>query len=148
MNYSTIKLLELINAAVIIIVFGIAMTLRIPARSTSWMVTLIVILIMLVIPLFILEHKCNRKSPQWDRLWKMPPAAIVAFVLLLAVLVIGAFVTDNGVAWMVIVLVFIRLLPDYYYARKYNMDEVHSVEELLQKHPEAESRIRKTVSGE
>jgi len=78
----------------------------------------------------------------------MPPAAIVAFVLLLAVLVIGAFVTDNGVAWMVIVLVFIRLLPDYYYARKYNMDEVHSVEELLQKHPEAESRIRKTVSGE
>ncbi|MBE6028797.1 MAG: hypothetical protein E7226_01370 [Clostridiales bacterium] len=148
MNYSTIKLLEIINAAVIIIVFGIAMTLRIPARSTSWMVTLIVILIMLVIPLFILEHKCNRKYPQWDRLWKMPPAAIVAFVLLLAVLVIGAFVTDNGVAWMVIVLVFIRLLPDYYYARKYNMDEVHSVEELLQKHPEAESRIRKTVSGE
>ena len=148
MNYSTIKLLEIINAAVIIIVFGIAMTLRIPARSTSWMVTLIVILIMLVIPLFILEHKCNRKYPQWDMLWKMPPAAIVAFVLLLAVLVIGAFVTDNGVAWMVIVLVFIRLLPDYYYARKYNMDEVHSVEELLQKHPEAESRIRKTVSGE
>ena len=144
MNYSTIKLLEIINAAVIIIVFGIAMTLRIPARSTSWMVTLIVILIMLVIPLFILEHKCNRKYPQWDRLWKMPPAAIVAFVLLLAVLVIGAFVTDNGVAWMVIVLVFIRLLPDYYYARKYNMDEVHSVEELLQKHPEAKGKIRKT----
>lgn len=111
MKYSTIKLLELINAAVIIIVFGIAMTLRFPAQSTSWMITLIVILIILVIPLFILEHKGNRKYPQWDRLWRMPTAAIVAFVLLLAVLVIGAFMTDNGVAWMVIILVFIRLLP-------------------------------------
>ena len=124
------------------------MTLRFPAQSTSWMITLIVILIILVIPLFILEHKGNRKYPQWDRLWRMPTAAIVAFVLLLAVLVIGAFMTDNGVAWMVIILVFIRLLPDYYYARKYNMDELHSVEELLQKHPEAEPKIRKTVPGE
>lgn len=49
---------------------------------------------------------------------------------------------------MVIIFVFIRLLPDYYYARKYNMDELHSVEELLQKHPEAEPKIRKTVPGE
>ena len=48
MKYSTIKLLELINAAVIIIAFGIAMTLRFPAQSTSWMITLIVILIILV----------------------------------------------------------------------------------------------------
>ena len=47
-----------------------------------------------------------------------------------------------------IILVFIRLLPDYYYARKYNMDELHSVEKLLQKHPEAEPKIRKTVPGE
>ena len=137
MNYSTIKLLEIINAAVCIIVFGAAMTLRLPAQSTSWMITLIVML-------FILEHKCNRKYPQWDRLWKMPPAAIAAFVLLLAVMVIGAFVTENGVSWMVVILVCIRLVPDYYYALKYDMDELHSIEELLQKHPEAKARIRKT----
>lgn len=137
MNYSTIKLLEIINAAVCIIVFGAAMTLRLPAQSTSWMITLIVML-------FILEHKCNRNYPQWNRLWKMPPAAIAAFVLLLAVMVIGAFVTENGVAWMVIILVCIRLVPDYYYALKYDMDELHSVEELLQKHPEVKVKIRKT----
>ncbi len=137
MNYSTIKLLEIINAAVCIIVFGAAMTLRLPAQSTSWMITLIVML-------FILEHKCNRKYPQWNRLWKMPPAAIAAFVLLLAVMVIGAFVTENGVACMVIILVCIRLVPDYYYALKYDMDELHSVEELLQKHPEVKVKIRKT----
>ena len=144
MKFSTIKLLELINTAVIIIVFGIAMTLRLPAQSTSWMVTVIIILVIIVIPIFILEHICNRKYPQWDRLWKMPPAAIVAFVLLLAVMVIGVFVTENGVAWMVIILVCIRLVPDYYYALKYDMDELHSIEELLQKHPEAKARIRKT----
>lgn len=148
MKYSTIKLLELINAAVIIIVFGIAMTLRFPAQSTSWMITLIVILIILVIPLFILEHKGNRKYPQWDRFWRMPPAAIVAVVLLLIVMIIGAFVTENGVAWMAIILVSIRLVPDYYYALKYGLDELHSVEELLQKHPEAKSKISKTVMGE
>ena len=144
MKFSTIKLLELINTAVIIIVFGIAMTLRLPAQSTSWMVTVIIILVIIVIPIFILEHICNRKYPQWDRLWKMPPAAIVAFVLLLAVMVIGVFVAENGVAWMVIILVCIRLVPDYYYALKYDMDELHSVEELLQKHPEAKGKIRKT----
>ncbi len=143
MKFSTIKLLELINTAIIIIVFGIAMTLRLPAQSTSWMVALIIILIILVIPLFILEHKCNRKYPQWDRIWKMPPAAIAALVLLLAVMVIGAFVTENGVAWMVVILVCIRLVPDYYYALRYDMDELHSVEELLQRHPEAKGRIRK-----
>ena len=148
MKFSTIKLLELINTAVIIIVFGIAMTLRLPAQSTSWMVTVIIILVIIVIPIFILEHICNRKYPQWDRLWKMPPAAIVAFVLLLAVMVIGVFVTENGVAWMVIILVSIRLVPDYYYALKYGLDELHSVEELLQKHPEAKSKISKTVLGE
>jgi hypothetical protein len=108
------------------------------------MITLIIILLILVIPLFILEHKCNRKYPQWDRLWKMPPAAIAAFVLLLAVMVIGVFVTENGVSWMVVILVCIRLVPDYYYALKYDMDELHSIEELLQKHPEAKARIRKT----
>ena len=144
MKYSTIKLLELINAAVIVIAFAIAITMRLPARSTSWMITLIIILLILVIPLFILEHKCNRKYPQWDRLWKMPPAAIAAFVLLLAVMVIGVFVTENGVSWMVVILVCIRLVPDYYYALKYDMDELHSVEELLQKHPEAKGKIRKT----
>ena len=144
MKFSTIKLLELINTAVIIIVFGIAMTLRLPAQSTSWMVTVIIILVIIVIPIFILEHICNRKYPQWDRLWKMPPAAIVAFVLLLAVMVIGVFVTENGVSWMVVILVCIRLVPDYYYALKYDMDELHSIEELLQKHPEAKARIRKT----
>ena len=74
----------------------------------------------------------------------MPPAAIVAFVLLLAVMVIGVFVTENGVSWMVVILVCIRLVPDYYYALKYDMDELHSVEELLQKHPEAKGKIRKT----
>ena len=144
MKFSTIKLLELINTAVIIIVFGIAMTLRLPAQSTSWMVTVIIILVIIVIPIFILEHICNRKYPQWDRLWKMPPAAIVAFVLLLAVMVIGVFVTENGVSWMVVILVCIRLVPDYYYALKYDMDELHSIEELLQKHPEAKGKIRKT----
>ena len=144
MKFSTIKLLELINTAVIIIVFGIAMTLRLPAQSTSWMVTVIIILVIIVIPIFILEHICNRKYPQWDRLWKMPPAAIAAFVLLLAVMVIGVFVTENGVSWMVVILVCIRLVPDYYYALKYDMDELHSVEELLQKHPEAKGKIRKT----
>lgn len=145
MKFSTIKLLELINTAVIIIVFGIAMTLRLPAQSTSWMVTVIIILVIIVIPIFILEHICNRKYPQWDRLWKMPPAAIVAFVLLLAVMVIGVFVTENGVAWMVIILVCIRLVPDYYYALKYDMDELHSVEELLLRHPETRTKMSKTV---
>ena len=75
----------------------------------------------------------------------MPPAAIAAFVLLLAVMVIGALVTENGVSWMVVILVCIRLIPDYYYALKYDMDELHSVEELLQKHPEAKGRIRKSI---
>ena len=72
----------------------------------------------------------------------MPPAAIVAVVLLLIVMIIGAFVTENGIAWMVIILVSIRLVPDYYYALKYGLDE------LLQKHPEAKSKISKTVLGE
>ena len=144
MKYSTIKLLELINAAVCIIVFGIAMTLQLPAKSNSWMISVILIMVILIIPLFIIEHKCNRKFPQWNRLWKMPPAAIAAFVLLLAVMVIGVFVTENGVSWMVVILVCIRLVPDYYYALKYDMDELHSIEELLQKHPEAKGKIRKT----
>ena len=148
MNYSTIKLLEIINAAVCIIVFGTALTLRLPARSTSWTVILIVILVILLIPQFILEHECNRKYPQWDRLWKLPPVAIAAFVLLLIVMIIGAFVTEQGVAWMVVILVCIRLVPDYYYALKYEMDELLSVEELLQKHPEVKSKMRKNVLGE
>lgn len=148
MNYSTIKLLELINAAVCIIAFGIAMSLQLPAKSNGWMIFVIIIMVILIIPLFVLEHKCNRKYPQWDRLWKMPPAAIAAFVLLLIVMIIGTFVTDKGVAWMVVILVCIRLVPDYYYALKYEMDGLHSVEELLQKHPEAKSKIRKTVLGE
>lgn len=141
MNYSTIKLLEIINAAVCIIVFGAAMTLRLPAQSTSWMITLIVML-------FILEHKCNRKYPQWDRLWKLPPAAIAAPVLLLIVMIIGAFVTEHGVAWMVAILVCIRLIPDYYYALKYEMDELDTVEELLQRYPEVKSKMRKNVLEE
>ena len=148
MKYSTIKLLELINAAVCIIVFGIAMTLQLPAKSNSWMISVILIMVILMIPLFIIEHKCNRKYPQWNRLWRMPPAAIVAVVLLLIVMISGAFVTENGVAWMVIILVSIRLVPDYYYALKYGLDELHSVDELLQKHPEAKSKISKTVLGE
>ena len=148
MNYSTIKLLELINAAVCIIAFGIAMSLQLPAKSNGWMIFVIIIMVILIIPLFVLEHKCSRKYPQWDRLWKMPPAAIAAFVLLLIVMIIGTFVTDKGVAWMVVILVCIRLVPDYYYALKYEMDGLHSVEELLQKHPEAKSQIRKTVLGE
>ena len=148
MNYSTIKLLELINAAVCIIAFGIAMSLQLPAKSNGWMIFVIIIMVILIIPLFVLEHKCSRKYPQWDRLWKMPPAAIAAFVLLLIVMIIGTFVTDKGVAWMVVILVCIRLVPDYYYALKYEMDGLHSVEELLQKHPEAKSKIRKTVLGE
>ena len=79
----------------------------------------------------------------------MPPAAIVAVVLLLIVMISGAFVTENGVAWMVIILVSIlSLVPDYYYALKYGLDELHSVEELLQKHPEAKSKIRKNVLEE
>ena len=61
----------------------------------------------------------------------MPPAAIAAFVLLLAVMVIGVFVTENGVSWMVVILVCIRLVPDYYYALKYDMDELHSIEDFL-----------------
>ena len=65
-------------------------------------------------------------------------------LLLLAVMVIGVFVTENGVSWMVVILVCIRLVPDYYYALKYDMDELHSIEELLQKHPEAKGKIRKT----
>ena len=148
MKYSTIKLLELINAAVCIIVFGIAMTLQLPAKSNSWMISVILIMVILMIPLFIIEHKCNRKYPQWNRLWRMPPAAIVAVALLLIVMISGAFVTENGVAWMVIILVSIRLVPDYYYALKYGLDELHSVEELLQKHPEANSKIRKNVLEE
>ena len=148
MNYATIKLLELINAAVCIIAFGIAMSLQLPAKSNGWMISVIIIMVILIIPLFVLEHKCSRKYPQWDRLWKMPPAAIAAFVLLLIVMIIGTFVTDKGVAWMVVILVCIRLVPDYYYALKYEMDGLHSVEELLQKHPEAKSKIRKTVLGE
>ena len=117
MKYSTIKLLELINAAVCIIVFGIAMTLQLPAKSNSWMISVILIMVILMIPLFIIEHKCNRKYPQWNRLWRMPPAAIVAVALLLIVMISGAFVTENGVAWMVIILVSIlSLVPDYYYA--------------------------------
>ena len=132
MNYSTIKLLELINAAVCIIAFGIAMSLQLPAKSNGWMIFVIIIMVILIIPLFVLEHKCSRKYPQWDRLWKMPPAAIAAFVLLLIVMIIGTFVTDKGVAWMVVILVCIRLVPDYYYALKYEMDGLHSVEELLQ----------------
>jgi len=149
MKYSTIKLLELINAAVCIIVFGIAMTLQLPAKSNSWMISVILIMVILMIPLFIIEHKCNRKYPQWNRLWRMPPAAIVAVVLLLIVMISGAFVTENGVAWMVIILVSIlSLVPDYYYALKYGLDELHSVEELLQKHPEAKSKIRKNVLEE
>ena len=65
-------------------------------------------------------------------------------IMLLAVMVIGVFVTENGVSWMVVILVCIRLVPDYYYALKYDMDELHSIEELLQKHPEAKGKIRKT----
>ena len=57
-------------------------------------------------------------------------------------------ITENGVAWMVIILVSIRLVPDYYYALKYGLDELHSVEELLQKHPEAKSKIRMNVLEE
>ena len=95
MKYSTIKLLELINTAVCIIVFGIAMTLQLPAKSNSWMISVILIMVILMIPLFIIEHKCNRKYPQWNRLWRMPPAAIVAVVLLLIVMISGAFVTHS-----------------------------------------------------
>ena len=60
-------------------------------------------------------------------------------------MLVGALLTEHGVAWMVVILAFLRLAPDYYYARKYDMDELHSVDELLQKHPEAKSKMRKGV---
>lgn len=145
MKYSTIKLLEIINALIIILFFAVVFTLRLPVRSSNWMILSIAMFVIFVIPLFILEHINNRNYSHWDRLWKLPPAVIAAFILLVVIMLVGALLTEHGVAWMVVILAFLRLAPDYYYARKYDMDELHSVDELLQKHPEAKSKMRKGV---
>ena len=57
------------------------------------------------------------------------------------------FISERSQTWIIVPILFARCITEYYYSRKYHMDEVHSLEELLAAHPEARENLRKIVLG-
>ena len=55
--------------------------------------------------------------------------------------------SERSQTWIIVPILFARCITEYYYSRKYHMDEVHSLEELLAAHPEARENLRKIVLG-
>lgn len=152
MKYSTYILMQIIVCGIGIAAYAVVCIAMYYNAQLSIGIFCIILIVLLCVALLVLQNVRNKKYPQWnnhwygERLWKTPPAIIGLIVLLCVAMFAVAFFSDLDLLWFILaVIVGLNMGPDYYYARKYGMDEIQSWEELLQKHPEAKKHLRKSV---
>lgn len=152
MKYSTYILMQIIVWGIGIAAYAVVRIAMYHNAQLSIGIFCIILIVLLLAALLVLQNVRNKKYPQWNnhwygmRLWKTPPAIIGLMVLLCVAMFAVAFFSDLDLFWFIVaVIVGLSDVPDYYYARKYGMDEIQSWDELLQKHPEAKEYMSKAV---
>ena len=144
MKYSSFKLFEYIIVLILVVAYVIEYCISNHFSKPGWLYIVIGTFVILSALLFVTEHIANKKYPQWENLWRMPSSIIALLAAVFAATIIIAAFFNISSGWYLFLLVLLRVSPDYYYAKKYELDTFHSVEELLEKHPEAKGKIRKT----
>ena len=152
MKYSTYILMQIIVWGIGTVVYAVVRIAMYHNAQLSIGIFGIILIVLLLAALLVLQNVRNKKYPQWNnhwygmRLWKTPPAIIGLMVLLCVAMFAVAFFSDLDLFWFIVaVIAGLSFVPDYYYARKYDMDEIQSWEELLQKHPEAKKHLSKSA---
>ena len=143
MNYSTFKLFEFMIVLITVVAYVIEYCISDHFSKPGWLYIVIGTFVIISVVLFVTEHIANKKYPQWENLWRMPSSIVALLAAVFAVTIIIAAFFDISSGWYLFLLVLLRVSPDYYYAKKYELDTFHSVEELLKKYPEVKSKIRK-----
>lgn len=152
MKYSTYILMQIIVWGIGIAAYAVVCIAMHYNAQLSIGIFCIILIVLLLAALLVLQNVRNKKYPQWNnhwygvRLWKTPPAIIGLIVLLCVAMFAVAFFSDLDLLWFIVAVIAGLLdVPDYYYARKYGMDEIQSWDELLQKHPGAKERLSKAA---
>ena len=141
MKHITIKRMECLSAAVAALALAILSHL---ALNDVVLLLLIVAVLIVVIPCIYLDIQEGKRYPQWRNIWKLPKWAIAFLIVTLAVAVASVWIGNTAhVSWWIILIPGVRAFSEYLYSRKYDLDHLHSVEELLQAHPQARAHLRK-----
>ena len=93
------------------------------------------------------------KHKQWRNLWEQPMWQNVAYWgMIIAVLLYGLFSNDDGkdsifmpIMAIIFINYFINDIRKYINARKYDMDNIEDVNELIRRYPELETRINREI---
>ena len=147
MSYSKIKLTEIILAAAFAAAFAVEMNLSDGISFHIFLMLSIGTGVLFLVPILYLDHLETKQYPQWKNIWKIPQEVVVFLIVLIVIMVAAAFLTDCNLSWVIIIILFLRPCLDYYYAQKYDMDNLTSIEQLLTTHPEAREKLRNIVLG-
>ncbi len=148
MKYTTIKKIQIIFAAGFMILLGLIMMFLAPKYLLKQMVLPIILLCALLFPIFYLDHIEKRQYPQWENLWRIPWPLTVLMSLLIIVMGFLSFLDQQHIySWMIVPIVCTKCITELYFAIKYDMDNVYSLEGLLEAHPEARGNLRRVILG-